>query len=155
MLGDLQTLKETDEEVIKRLLSSLLKCRDKSLTENSLNRLIILLQITPLTRREKDTMRFVDKLTGVVNEEPMDEEEGGRKLRLHAKRTLVIGKTASPTHLHNARMGDRSKKHWEERLMRDWNTRLPDEGLRSRPMRKARKGDKPSVWGAKKTLRRT
>lgn len=157
ILDDLHPLKETDEKVIRRLLNSLWKWRDKALTNKSLNGLISLLQIPPLTRTmEKETMRFVCKLTCVANDQTVDEDEGSRKGRLHSRRTLwLLSKPSAPTHLHNARMGDRSKTDWEEKLMRDWNTWLPDEGLRSRPIPKASKGGKPGCVGTQKTLRRT
>lgn len=103
-----------------------------------------------MRRIERETMLFGDKLTCVANEEPDAEDAGSRKVRLHARRTLgLLSRPSAPTYLRSARTGGRSKTEWAERLARDWNTRPPDEGLRSRPMPKASEAEEPAVWRAK------
>lgn len=69
-----------DKEVIRRLLNTLLKCRDKALTRKSINRLMSLLQITPITVRiAKDATHFVGKLARVASEEQVEDDAGKKR----------------------------------------------------------------------------
>lgn len=117
----------------------------------SINRMMSLLQITPITiMMERETMRSVYNLIRVTDDEPEEEHERSPKVGLHARRTLwMLRRPSAPTQLCNARMVGRSKSEWEERLVGYWNTRPPDEVLRSRPLPKARIGEEPGVWRAK------
>lgn len=50
ILEDSILVKDIDEEVLRRSFNSLLKCRDRALTSNSVSRLTSLLKIVPMIR---------------------------------------------------------------------------------------------------------
>lgn len=91
MIEKTEGVQDVDGEVCMKLFNAVLKCREKALTRNSVNRLRTVFQIVQFERRlEKGTMSYINELCRIVDDESREEDEGSLKLRRHAKRSLTI-----------------------------------------------------------------
>lgn len=87
---------------MRRLFNRLIKCREGALTKSA-KRLMNILQVVPTYRRlEKEPINFMDQMDVPSKEKNDLGDEGGKKVRKHARRILcLLNRSSAPVQLKN------------------------------------------------------